>query len=223
VTIDEQKRAAAAAAVELVRDGMTLGLGTGSTAAWFVELLGEKVRAGLKVRGVPTSSATGARAASLGIPVCTLADAPVIELAVDGADQLDGELRLVKGGGGALLYEKIVAASAARFVVIADGSKEVARLGGVALPVEVVPFAVPLAERRIRSLGGEPLLRTRAGAPFVTDAGHHILDVRIDLGDAEALAWELRAIPGVVEHGLFLHMADEALIARPEGVVVRRR
>jgi ribose 5-phosphate isomerase A len=223
VSIDDDKRAAAEAALALVRDGMTLGLGTGSTAAWFVRLLGERVRAGLRVRGVPTSSATRALASSLGIELCTLADVPALDLAVDGADEIDPDLRLIKGGGGALLYEKIVASAAARFVVIADATKEVTRLGGVPLPVEVVPFAVPPVERRIRALGGEPALRMAGDRPFVTDAGHHILDVRIDLSDPAATATALRALPGVVEHGLFLDMAHEAITASAGRVAVRRR
>jgi len=221
MSTDEDKRAAAEAALALVRDGMTLGLGTGSTAAWFVRGLGERVRSGLRVRGVPTSEATGALAQSLGIALCTLADVEELDLAVDGADEIDPRLRLIKGGGGSLLYEKIVAAAARRFVVVADGSKEVDRLGGVPLPVEVVPFAMAPVERRLRALGGTPLLRTAGGRPFVTDAGHHILDVRLDLADPEAVAARLREIPGVVEHGLFLGMTDEALVAR-DGRVVRR-
>jgi ribose 5-phosphate isomerase A len=219
---DEEKRVAAEAALAEVKEGMTLGLGTGSTAAWFVRGLGERVQRGLRIRGVPTSSRTRELAFRLGIPIVDLAAAPRIDLAVDGADEIDPALRLIKGGGGALLYEKIVASAAERFVVIADSSKAVSRLGGMPLPVEVVPFAVPLVERRVRALGGQPVLRQgEGGAPFVTDAGHHILDVRIDLPDPEATAAALRAIPGVVEHGLFLGMAHEVLIARGAQIVRR--
>jgi len=223
MSADHEKRAAAEAALELVRDGMTLGLGTGTTAAWFVRALGERVRGGLRVRGVPTSNATRALALSLGIELCTLADVATLDLAVDGADEIDPALRLMKGAGGALFYEKVIASAAARFVVIADGSKEVARLGGVPLPVEVAPFALPLVERRIRSLGGEPVLRMAGDRPYVTDGGHQLLDVRIDLSHPAAVATSLREIPGVVEHGLFLDMADLALIARDGSITERRR
>jgi ribose 5-phosphate isomerase A len=219
---EQEKRLAAEAALVEVKEGMTLGLGTGSTAAWFVRGLGERVRQGLRVRGVPTSERTRALASSLGIPLVTLAEVDRIDLAVDGADEIDPMLRLIKGGGGALLYEKVVAAAADRFFVIADASKEVARLGAFPLPVEVVPFALPLVERRVRALGAQPTLRRSSdGAPFVTDAGHHILDLQIDLADPEATASALRAIPGVVEHGLFIGLAKVVLVARG-GAVVRR-
>ena len=216
---DEQKRAAAMAAVSLVEDGMTLGLGTGSTAAWFVRLLGERAeREGLRVRGVPTSEATAAQARGLGIEVIGLDDVGFgaggrIDLCVDGVDEVDGLKRAIKGGGGALLREKIVAAGSDRVVYIADASKRVETLGAFPLPVEVIPFAAAFVQSRIASLGCQPAVRqTQDGAPFRTDENNLILDCpfgRID--DPEALAAELSLIPGVVEHGLFLGMIDEML------------
>lgn len=216
---DEQKRAAAAAAVALVEDGMTLGLGTGSTAAWFVALLGERVQGGLRVRGVPTSEATAEQARGLGIEVIGLDDVGFaqgrrIDLCVDGVDEVDGQKRAIKGGGGALLREKIVAAGSDRVVYIADGSKQVETLGAFPLPVEVIPFAAAFVQSRIAALGCKPVVRTNAdGSEFRSDENNLILDCpfgRID--DPEALAAELSLIPGVVEHGLFLGMIDEMVL-----------
>jgi ribose 5-phosphate isomerase A len=215
---DAQKRAAAMAAVKLVEDGMTLGLGTGSTAAWFVTLLGERVQQGLRVRGVPTSEATAKQARACGIEVISLDQVGFgqgrgIDLCVDGVDEVDGQKRAIKGGGGALLREKIVAAASARVVYIADASKRVETLGAFSLPVEVIPFAAAFVQSRIAALGCEPVLRcTDIGTTFRTDESNVILDCpfgRID--DPESLAAELSLIPGVVEHGLFLGMIDEML------------
>ena len=213
---DEQKRAAAMTAVKLVEDGMTLGMGTGSTAAWFVTLLGERVREGLRVRGVPTSEATAKQARQCGIDVIGLEDVGFgaggrIDLCVDGVDEVDGEWRAIKGGGGALLREKIVAAASTRVVYIADASKRVETLGAFPLPVEVIPFAAAFVQSRIMALGCTPVVRqAKGGAEFRTDENNLILDCpfgRID--DPEALAAELSLIPGVVEHGLFLGMIDQ--------------
>lgn len=215
---DAQKRAAAMAAVRLVEDGMTLGLGTGSTAAWFVTLLGERVQQGLRVRGVPTSEATAAQARECGIAVIGLDDVGFreggrIDLCVDGVDEVDGLKRAIKGGGGALLREKIVAAGSERVVYIADASKRVETLGAFPLPVEVIPFAAAFVQSRIAALGCTPVVRrTKDGAEFRSDENNLILDcpfARID--DPEALAAELSLIPGMVEHGLFLGMIDEML------------
>jgi ribose 5-phosphate isomerase A len=228
--MDEDKRRAAEAALAFVENGMKLGLGTGSTAARFVDALGAKVAAGLKVIGVPTSEATHAQAQKLGIPLATLEDEPQLDLTIDGADELDAELRLIKGGGGALLREKIVAASSRQMLVIADASKKVARLGAFPLPVEVVPFGLGSTrlrlERMAAALGltGAVTLRQRAQKPFVTDGGHYILDCAFGaIPDAERLAAHLSALPGVVEHGLFLNMASVALVAGPAGVETIRR
>ena len=211
----------------LVRDGMRLGLGTGSTAAHFVALLGERVRGGLKVVGVPTSEATRAQAEREGVPLTSLDDAPELDLTVDGADELDGRLRLIKGGGAALLREKIVAAASRRMVVIADISKRVETLGRFPLPIEVVPFGLGATRRAVErvlrqhGIAGEVRLRrTAAGDPLVTDGGHYILDAQCGRIDGpEALAAGLNAVPGVVEHGLFIGLATGALLAAPEGVV----
>ena len=227
---DDEKQRAAAAALDYVEPGMKLGLGTGSTAARFVALLGEKVALGLTVVGVPTSEATRRQAASLGIPLTTLEETPTLDLVVDGADEIDGELRLIKGGGGALLREKIVAASATRMLVIADSSKKVARLGAFPLPVEIVPFGFGSTRLRLEracaalGLAGEIAPRRKGDALFLTDGGHYILDCALGaIPDAERLAAHLNAIPGIVDHGLFLGLAAVALIAGPDGVETLRR
>lgn len=222
---DDLKRNAAAAALEEVRSGMRLGLGTGSTADHFVRLLGTRVAAGLDVIGVPTSERTAALATELGIPLSTLDETPELDLTVDGADELDARLRLIKGGGGALLREKIVAAASARMVVVADGGKLVDTLGMFPLPIEVVPFGLEATRRAIvaksEALGlrGEITLRGGTETPFVTDGGHFILDASFrQIAAPEALSDSLASIPGVVEHGLFIGLAAAAYVARPTGV-----
>ena len=231
MTADDWKRQAAERALTLVEDGMTLGLGTGSTAARFVDLVGQKVKAGLRVRCVPTSEATRAQAERLGIPLITLDQQPFVDLTVDGADELDSELRLIKGGGGALLIEKIVATASGRMVVIADASKQVETLGRFPLPVEIVRFGFGATRNMIEVLAadagcrGEIKQRMRPdGQPFVTDSGNFLLDCafgRID--EPEALDEALKLIPGVVENGLFLGIADAAIVAGPDGVAVLER
>lgn len=226
ISQDEAKRRAAARAAEFVTPGMRLGLGTGSTAAFFVDILGAKVRDGLDVVGVPTSERTRAQAQSLGIRLSTLEETPELDLTVDGADEFDSKLRLIKGGGGALLREKIVAAASARMVVITDASKEVATLGRFPLPVEVDRFGMESTRRHIAraiadcGLSGEPILRKGAdGHAFVTDGGHCIYDCRlVAISDPEKLAASLVAIPGVVEHGLFIGLASTIIIAGSDGV-----
>jgi ribose 5-phosphate isomerase A len=218
---DVMKRAAAARAVSLVSNGMKLGLGTGSTAAHFVDLLGERARSGLNVSCVPTSEATRARAQAQGLHVTTLDETPHLDLTVDGADELDRELRLIKGGGGALLREKIVARASDRMVVIADASKLVARLGAFPLPIEVVRFGLTATRSAIEAeasrlgLGGRIDVRKgRDGGPFVPDEGHFILDAVFGkIRDPVALSARLGDIPGVVEHGLFIGLARGAIIA----------
>ena len=222
---DSYKREAAAGALEFVRPGMRLGLGTGSTAKPFVEMLGERVRAGLDVIAVPTSEATRALAEQCGIRLTTLDETPALDLTVDGADEIDPDLVLIKGGGGALLREKIVAAASARMVVIADASKWVATLGHFPLPIEVVPFGLGATERAVAAAiaatgnsGPLALRRDKAGHAFVTDGGHFILDAALQkIADPRSLADRLAAIPGVVEHGLFIGLAQAAVIAGPEG------
>ena len=224
---DHLKRAAAERAAELVTDGMRLGLGTGSTAAFFVAAIGERVRKGLRVAGVPTSEATREQAQREGIPLTTLDETPELDLTVDGADEVDDDLRLIKGGGGALLREKIVASASRRMIVVADGSKHVAKLGHYPLPIEVVPFGLTAVERSIARLldslgasGSMALRRAADGAPYVTDGGHFILDAHLGRIDKpNVLASTLNNIPGVVEHGLFIGLATGAILATGEGLV----
>jgi ribose 5-phosphate isomerase A len=224
-TSDLEKAAAARASLRFVRDGMTLGLGTGSTAAHAVRFLGEQVKAGLKIRGIPTSVHTGELAASLGIPLTTLDECQEIDVDIDGADEFDPQLNLIKGGGGALLREKIIASASRQVVIIADSSKQVAVLGKFPLPVEVIPFAQPLVAKRVTALGATVKLRRDAkGNPFVTDEGHHILDCSFgQIPDPPALARKLSDMPGVVEHGLFIELATVVLCAKGENVTELRR
>ena len=228
MSAESYKLAAARRALEFVEPGMRLGLGTGSTAQRFVELLGAEVRAGLSVLCVPTSDETQRLAASLAIPLTTLCETPLLDLTIDGADEIDGELRLIKGGGGALLREKIVATASDRMVVIADSSKQVGKLGTFPLPVEVVRFGMTATRNMIEMLAadagchGDITLRLKSdGAPFVTDGGNYIFDCAFGpIEDPESLDEALKFIPGVVENGLFLGIADAAVIGGPQGVAV---
>jgi ribose 5-phosphate isomerase A len=222
---DQEKQIAAHAAVELVEEGSIVGLGSGSTAAWAVRFLAERVRNGLKITGIPTSQQTQHLAEQLGIPLVTLGEHPRIDIDIDGADEIDPQLNLIKGGGGAFLREKIVASVSRRFIVIADSAKQVKRLGKFPLPVEVVPFAQSLIKPQIEALGAKVSLRNYAyGNPYVTDEGHHILDCTFgEIVDPAALAEKLCHIPGVVEHGLFIGMAELALIGKDGKVVQLRR
>jgi ribose 5-phosphate isomerase A len=229
--LDAQKRAAAARALEFVRPGMRLGLGTGSTAKHFVELLAERVRNGLDVIAVPTSEATRSDAERLGVPLATLDQTPRLDLTVDGADEIDPDLSLIKGGGGALLREKIVASSSARMIVIADESKWVATLGRYPLPIEVVPFGLAAIRQAIEAAaaaagcaGPVGIRRAKDGHAFVTDGGHWILDAAFERIPApKSLADRLDSIAGVVEHGLFIALAHTAVIAGANGVRVVER
>jgi len=230
--MDALKRQAAARALQEVRDGMKLGLGTGSTAKHFVDLLGEKVRAGLDVVGVPTSEATRAQAEQCGVRLATLDEIDHLDLTIDGADEIDGALNLIKGGGGALLREKIVAAASDRMIVIADETKWVDALGRFPLPVEVIPFGLAATRRAMAGafaesgVSGQMVLRKgKDGHVFVTDGGHWIIDAHLGrIEDAPRLADRLSLIPGVVEHGLFIGLADTAVLAGAQGIrVVERR
>ena len=202
-----------------------IGLGTGSTAAYFIKLLGERVREGLKIRGIPTSVRSRDLAESLGIPLTTLDECQEIDVTVDGADEVDPQLRLIKGGGGALLREKIVASATKQFIVVADASKQVPKLGKFPLPVEVIKFAQALVAKRIRALGADVQLRREPdGKPYLTDENNYILDCRFgEIQDADTLARQLSEMPGVVEHGLFISMASVVLFARGSEIVELRR
>jgi ribose 5-phosphate isomerase A len=231
MSADAQKRAAAARALDFVRPGMKLGLGTGSTARHFVELLGERVRGGLDVVGVPTSEATRADAERCGVPLTTLDETPALDLTVDGADEIAPDFTLIKGGGGALLREKIVAAASGQMVVIADESKWVGTLGRFPLPIEVLPFGLGATRRAIENAtanlalpGAMTQRRGKDGHVFVTDGGHWILDAALGrIVDPGALALKLAAIPGVMGHGLFIGIARVAILAGPNGVRVIER
>ncbi len=224
--IDVHKRAAAARALEFVRPGMRLGLGTGSTAAHFVDMLGERVRAGLTVVAVPTSEATRAQATRLGIALTTLDEEPELDLTVDGADEIAPDLTLIKGGGGALLREKIVAAASAQMIVIADHTKWVPAVGRFPLPIEIVPFGATATSRAVEKIAAEvgcpgpaKLREAQNGHAFVTDGGHWLLDAQLGcIVDPRTLAARLCAVPGVMEHGLFIGLASAAIVAGPDGV-----
>lgn len=227
MSADDFKKMAALAAVDFVRPEMTIGLGTGSTAAHFIAALGEKVRNGLYVSAVPTSEDTAKKAAAAGIELVEPDETTVIDLAIDGTDEVDGRKSLIKGGGGALLREKIIANAAKKFVVIADASKKVAELGAFPLPVEIDRFSFALTVRAVREViaaqgYAAPDVRLRAlpaGPAFVSDGGNFILDCRLGrIHDAAALDRALVTIPGVIETGLFIGIADEIILAGPGGV-----
>jgi ribose 5-phosphate isomerase A len=222
---DQEKEAAARASLQFVKSGQVVGLGTGSTAAHFIRLLGEQVKQGLSVRGIPTSVRSRELALSLGIPLTTLDETQEIAVTVDGADEVDPQLRLIKGGGGALLREKIVASATKTLVIVVDASKRVPVLGKFPLPVEVIKFAEALVAKRITALGAGVKLRTgEDGKPYLTDENNHILDCHFgQIRDADTLARELSAMPGVVEHGLFIGMASVVLVANGSEIVELRR
>lgn len=215
-----EKELAAAASLEYIESGMTIGLGTGSTAECLIRLLGQRVEEGFKVRAVPTSRRTAELAGRFRIPLTTLQDCPSLDLTVDGADEVDGHLALIKGGGGALLREKIVASASQRMIVIVDSSKRVEMLGAFPLPVEVVPFGWAVVKRRLEALGAQAELRRNPdGEPFVSDEGNSILDCRFhSIPDPAGLASRISPIAGVVEHGLFINLCELALIGRGDRV-----
>ncbi|MEP3332881.1 ribose-5-phosphate isomerase RpiA [Sedimentitalea sp.] len=225
---DKAKFVAANRAADHVEDGMQVGLGTGSTAAWLVKRLGERVRdEGLTFRGVPTSTRTATQAREEGIEVISLDQAGWLDLTIDGADEFDSELTLIKGGGGAHLQEKIVAKASDRMIVIADAAKEVATLGAFPLPVEVIPFGLNSTKKLIEEAlvaldvqGRTTALRMNGDAPFVTDEGNHIIDLHLQrIGDARAMSLMLNQLPGVVENGLFIEMCDLVIVGHADGRV----
>lgn len=223
--IDKPKQRAAERALELVRDGQVIGLGTGSTAKFAIEGLGRLVREGLSVKGVPTSIATERLATELGIPLVGLNAAGVIDITLDGADEVDPDFNMIKGGGGALTREKLVALASVKRVILIDESKLVSKLGQSRhLPVEVLPFASAFSARLLTGLGCVANLRSNAGAPFVTDNGNHILDCAFGpIEDAAALEKRIKLLPGVVESGLFVGIADSLVIGFDDRVEVRER
>jgi ribose 5-phosphate isomerase A len=220
----EAKRHAAETALSWIQDGMVVGLGSGSTASIFVELLGERVRQGLAVRGVPTSQATSELALKVGVPIVDFKEVEWCDLSVDGADEIDPRGTAIKGGGAALCREKIVAtATRGPRVAVVDESKLVDRLGASPLPVEVIPFARPLVERRVRELGATPRLRCRGSEPLMTDNANQLLDCAFGpRDDWREIARRLDGMPGVVCHGVFLDVFDVILIGRHDGAEVRR-
>lgn len=229
--IDKAKFVAAKRAVDFVEDGMRVGLGTGSTAAWMVRCLSELVRDdGLKIRGVPTSTRTAELARGVGIEVITLDEAKWLDLTIDGADEFDADLNLIKGGGGALLQEKIVATASDQMVVIADIGKEVETLGAFPLPVEVIPFGWQTTKSLIEELlismdvlGREARLRMNGASPFVTDEGNYILDLHLGrIGNAQQLSLAMNQMPGVVENGLFIDICDVVVLGYGDGRVETR-
>src|SRR5271156_3538639 len=217
---EAEKEAAGRAAAKLVSDGDVVGLGTGATAYFAVIALGERVKAGLKIIGIPTSIKTADLARSVGIPLTTLDEHPEIDITIDGADEVDPKLNLIKGGGGALTREKVVAFASKKMVVVADAGKVVPVLGKFPLPVEVIAFARTVVEKKIVALGGSPKLRTKPdGSPYLTDNGNQILDCSFgQIADPAALALALSAVPGIVEHGLFVGLAKMALVGRADRV-----
>jgi len=224
---ERAKYAAAAKALEFIKPGMKVGLGTGSTAFYFVALLGEKVAEGFEVLGVPTSTRTREQAHALDIPLATLEDVDGLDIVVDGADEFDPDCNLIKGGGAALLQEKLVAMSAESMIVISDDSKEVPTLGAFPLPVEVVRFGWKGTGKRIEAIlekadvdGRKIDLRMAGDQPLVTDEGHYILDLHLErIGDAPALAEALKQVTGVVETGLFINVARKVIVGEADGSV----
>lgn len=224
--LEALKQQAAERVVAQVRSGMVVGLGTGSTAHHFLQALAGRMRnEDLRITGVPTSSRTAAAAADMGIPLATLEQQPRLDLAVDGVDEIDADLNLIKGAGGALLRERLVEACAERFIVIADETKRVDKLGkNCPVPVEVIRFGWKTTALRIEAIGGQPVQRCVNSESFITDEWHYILDCQFDsIGDVPSLANKIKCLAGVVDHGLFVDMADQAIIAGSHGVEVIER
>jgi ribose 5-phosphate isomerase A len=223
---DEAKRAAAAKAIEVfLQDGMTIGLGSGTTSRFFVRILGERVKDGLRVIGVPSSKSTAELAQEVGVSLADLNDVEQLDLTIDGADEIDSQGRMIKGGGANLLWEKIVASASRKMVAIVDESKKVQKLGRFPLPIEVIPFAWRSTERHLQNLFkkagySDVRIDVRGGTekPLTTDSGHYLLDCHLQaIADPESLALNLNQIPGVVEHGLFLRIATNAAVGRADG------
>jgi ribose 5-phosphate isomerase A len=221
-TQDTEKAAAARKSLEYVKDGMVVGLGSGSTATFAIQFLGQQVRDGLKIRGIPTSRASGELARSLNIPLTSFDEVSYTDVTIDGADEVGPGLALIKGGGGALLHEKIVAAASRFLVIVADEHKVVERLGRFPLPVEVIPFAAAPAKEQLEAIGAHPVLRAgHDGSPYITDEGNFIFDCHYgEITDPSSVAHTIKSMTGVVEHGLFLKLASVAIVAGPDGARV---
>jgi ribose 5-phosphate isomerase A len=219
---DTEKAVAARKSLEYVKDGMVVGLGSGTTATFAIQFLGEMVRDGLKIRGIPTSRASGDLARSLGIPLTSFDEVSYTDVTIDGADEVAPGLALTKGGGGALLHEKIVAAASHRLVIVADEHKIVERLGRFPLPVEVIPFAASPVRKKLEDIGAHPMLRmAKDGSPYITDEGNYIFDCHYgEILDPPVVAQTIKSMTGVVEHGLFLGLASVAIVAGPDGARV---
>lgn len=220
----EAKRAAAERAVEYIQDGMVIGLGTGSTAYWAIQAIGRKVKNGLNITATATSVQSENLAKELGIPLVSVSELSGIDLTIDGADEIDEEWNLIKGGGGALLREKIIASFSKELIIIADHTKMVRKLGRFPLPVEIVPFGREVTERKLRALGCTPRLRMADEQPFVTDNGNYIIDC--DFGSIDRpgeLHSAINNIPGVVDNGLFINMAAKVIIGHPDGTAEERK
>jgi ribose 5-phosphate isomerase A len=216
---DSEKAAAARKSLEYVKEGMIVGLGSGSTATFAIQFLGEQVRQGLKIRGIPTSRASGELARSLSIPLTSFDEVDHTDVTIDGADEVAPGLALIKGGGGALLHEKIVASSSRKLVIVADDHKMVEHLGRFPLPVEVIPFAAGPIKKQLEKIGANPVLRAgQDGSPYITDEGNYIFDCHYEkILDPPAVAQTLKSMTGVVEHGLILGLASVAVVAGPNG------
>lgn len=220
----QEKEAAAQASLRFIEDGQVVGIGTGSTAAYFIKSLGKQVKNGLRIRGIPTSEHSRQLAASLGIPLATLDECPEIDVTVDGADEVDPQLRLIKGGGGALLREKIVASASKQVVIVADSSKRVPVLGKFGLPVEVIKFAQAVVRNKIEALGAKVSLRQQNERPYLTDESNYIFDCHFgEIAGTDRLARQLSDVPGIVEHGLFIGIASVVLVAEGREVIELRR
>lgn len=219
-----EKKEVGEKAVEYVKDGMIVGLGTGSTVYYFISKLGELVEQGLSIKGVPSSKQTEKIAIELGIPLVSFHEIDQIDVSIDGADEVNPELHLIKGGGGALLREKIIAKAAKTFIVVADSQKYVETLGTFPLPIEVVPFGYEMTMKYIRELGGKPTLRNSGGTPFLTDNGNYMIDSSFQkINQPEVLEKNLNLLPGVVDNGLFVGMADAVITIMDNKLVTKVR
>ena len=222
--LDHEKNIAATEAIKYIKNGMVVGLGTGSTAQFMIRSLGKRVLAGLDIQGIPTSKATRKLAMECGIPLIELENVDKIDITIDGADEFDADLQLIKGGGGALLHEKIIAYNSDLYIIIADSKKRVDQLGNFKLPAETIPLATHHIMRTLTDMGLRPILRKDLEKVFVTQEGNHILDLDINhITDLKELELSLKRIPGVVETGLFLNMADIIVMGKKEGPVIFKR